>query len=141
MSTKKRNQTAPTQAQLNARDRFRQAARYAKELLLDPERKQHYTEKARTEGLPNAYVAAVTEYLRTTPLMKIMGSVKRAIHRPQTQTKAIKPINPVADRAPTIRPLRMKKTGEIKGVVMHMRGFTVEIICSADVRFSALYSK
>jgi hypothetical protein len=69
--------TSPTPAQQNVRNRFRDAARHAKLVISDPEQKHYYTQQARLQNLPNAYVAAVTEYLRTHPLIKITGDLKR----------------------------------------------------------------
>jgi hypothetical protein len=46
------------------RDRFRQATEYAKQVMHDPKLKVHYLRKAEKLGLPNAYTAAITDYLR-----------------------------------------------------------------------------
>ena len=44
--------------------RFRQASTFAKRVLQDPEKKAYYLSKARKLNLPNAYTAALTDYMR-----------------------------------------------------------------------------
>jgi len=53
-----------TPRQRHTRDTFREASRRAKTLLLDPEKKQYYAERAKTLKLPNAYTAAVREIIQ-----------------------------------------------------------------------------
>ena len=44
---------------------FREASRWARLTLTDPEKRQHYQQRAQAEKLPNAYTAAVKEYMRS----------------------------------------------------------------------------
>jgi hypothetical protein len=46
------------------RNHFRDASTYAKQQLQDPERKAYYEKRADLLNLPNAYTAAVAEYMR-----------------------------------------------------------------------------
>jgi hypothetical protein len=55
-----------TVAQRRTRDKMRNASRYALDSTRNPERKAYYSSVARKLKLPNAYTAAVTEYLRKT---------------------------------------------------------------------------
>src|SRR5690606_4124182 len=50
-------------AQRLTRTRFREAAAWAVLTLSDPERKQYYQQRAEVLGLPNAYTAAVKDYM------------------------------------------------------------------------------
>ena len=56
-----------TPAQRATRLRFREASNYAKQALQDPERKPYYEQCAKILHLPNAYTAAIKEYMRNTP--------------------------------------------------------------------------
>ena len=53
-----------TEARLKTRNRFRDASYYASNAMEDVKRKTYYTQKAKQLKLPNAYTAALTEYLR-----------------------------------------------------------------------------
>jgi hypothetical protein len=53
-----------TAAQRNTRATFRQAAEWAQVTLLNPEKKFYYQQRAKTLKLPNAYTAAITDYMR-----------------------------------------------------------------------------
>lgn len=46
------------------RQKFKAASWYAKEMLKDPQKRAYYLQKAKKLKLPNAYTAAVTEYMR-----------------------------------------------------------------------------
>ncbi len=62
------NYSVPTKKQSETqkanRTKFRDAAKWAKATLKDPERKAYYQKKAQKLGLPNAYTAAITDYMR-----------------------------------------------------------------------------
>ncbi len=47
------------------RSKFRSASFWAKSVLLDPVKKEYYQKKAKKLKLPNAYTAAITDYMRT----------------------------------------------------------------------------
>lgn len=53
-----------TVAQRNTRTTFQQATTWAKTTLLNPAQKEYYHQQAKALGLPNAYTAAITEYMR-----------------------------------------------------------------------------
>lgn len=53
------------------RSRFRQASYWAKATLLDPAKKEYYQKKARKLKLPNAYTAAIADYMRTPAVMQV----------------------------------------------------------------------
>jgi hypothetical protein len=55
------------------RGKFREASMWAKEVLLDPQAKAYYQLKARKLKLPNAYTAAITDFMRK-PKASIMKS-------------------------------------------------------------------
>ena len=46
------------------RSRFAEASAFAKQIMQDPQKKEYYKAKARRLGLPNAYTAAITDYMR-----------------------------------------------------------------------------
>ena len=51
-------------AQRQTRNTFREAAAWAVRILLDQAKKQYYADLAKAQSLPNAYTAAVREYMR-----------------------------------------------------------------------------
>jgi hypothetical protein len=51
-------------AQRLTRSTFREASAWAVRILLDPAKKQYYADLAKDQHLPNAYTAAVREYMR-----------------------------------------------------------------------------
>ncbi|RAV99202.1 hypothetical protein [Pseudochryseolinea flava] len=63
-----------SEAQRNTRITFRQAAAWARSILLDPEKKAYYNQRAKALKLPNAYTAAVTDFMRKP-------TVNKSVHR------------------------------------------------------------
>jgi len=57
-------------AQRNTRSNFREAAEWAQIILLDPEKKAYYKQRAKALKLPNAYTAAITDYMRKPKVKK-----------------------------------------------------------------------
>jgi hypothetical protein len=53
-----------SEEQRKNRDRFKNAAFFAKACMLDPQKKQYYQVQARKLALPNAYTAAITDFMR-----------------------------------------------------------------------------
>lgn len=53
------------------RDRFRQATVYAKAAMADAQKKSYYQRRARKLKLPNAYTAAITDYMRRPKLEQV----------------------------------------------------------------------
>ncbi|WP_276374881.1 hypothetical protein [Chryseolinea sp. H1M3-3] len=46
------------------RSKFKMAADFSKEMMKNPERKEYYRKKAKKLKLPNAYTAAIADYMR-----------------------------------------------------------------------------
>jgi hypothetical protein len=61
---KKPDPSLQTEPQRQTRRNFKDAAVYAKAALLIPEKLAYYQHKAKKLKLPNAYTAAVTDYMR-----------------------------------------------------------------------------
>lgn len=53
------------------RSRFRNAIAFAKSMMKNPEKKAEYTEIAKKLKLPNAYTAAITEYMRKPEIKEV----------------------------------------------------------------------
>lgn len=53
-----------SQKQRSTRDRFREATEYAHMMMLDEKKKAYYKQLARKLKVPNAYTAAITDYMR-----------------------------------------------------------------------------
>lgn len=69
----KPDKSKETDAQRATRYTFREAAYYAKNSLKDPAQKAYYERQAKKLNLPNAYTAALTDYMRKGKI----GSVSR----------------------------------------------------------------
>ncbi len=53
------------------RDRFRKASQWAKTVLLDRDQKAYYQKKAFKLKLPNAYTAAIADYMRSAKVTQV----------------------------------------------------------------------
>lgn len=60
-----------SEQQRQNRSKFRQASAWAKTTLLDPQQKVYYLQKAKKLKLPNAYTAAIADYMRKPQLKEI----------------------------------------------------------------------
>jgi hypothetical protein len=60
----KPDKSTPSAAKQATRTNFKDATAYSKECMKDPALKAYYWERARKLNLPNAYTAAVTDYMR-----------------------------------------------------------------------------
>ncbi len=58
------------QQRLN-RSKFKEASFWAKSVIRDPANKEYYDRKAKKLKLPNAYTAAITDYMRTPQVKEI----------------------------------------------------------------------
>jgi hypothetical protein len=68
-----RNETN-TEARRKARDHFREAAFAAQSAMERPDQRSYFMQKARQLKLPNAYTAAITDYLRRAKVRAITRS-------------------------------------------------------------------
>jgi hypothetical protein len=60
-----------SQQQKENRLKFKMATQYAKNMMKDPAKKAEYQKIAKREQLPNAYTAAITEYMRRPEIKEI----------------------------------------------------------------------
>ncbi|MBT1703170.1 hypothetical protein [Chryseosolibacter indicus] len=75
--------------QKSNRDKFREATRFAKHILQDPQKKSYYQQRAKKLKLPNAYTAAITDYMRKTEIKAVetqafqnkRGAIKINVHK------------------------------------------------------------
>lgn len=70
MPARKPDKKKESAAQRNTRVTFRQATEWAHRILLDPEQKAYYQKRAKAMKLPNAYTAAITDYMRKPNISK-----------------------------------------------------------------------
>jgi hypothetical protein len=66
-----------SERQRNTRDKFKLATEYAKKMMKDPEQKAYYAKKAKKLALPNAYTAAITDYMRKPEIQQLDTSKYR----------------------------------------------------------------
>lgn len=70
-SKRPKKSSTVTPDQQEARSHFQQAVYYAKTVLLNPTIREDYKTRAKEAGLPSAYVAAVTDFLKDLKLAGI----------------------------------------------------------------------
>jgi hypothetical protein len=68
---RKPNKKKESEVQRNTRITFKQAAEWAQNVLLDAEKKAYYKQRAKALKLPNAYTAAITDYMRKPKIVKM----------------------------------------------------------------------
>src|SRR5690606_38898719 len=68
---RKPNKKKESKAQRNTRTRFREASQWAQFILFYPEQKAYYRKRAKALKLPNAYTAAITDYMRKPKVEKV----------------------------------------------------------------------
>ena len=71
MANRPRKPTRESELQRANRRRFRNATAFAHAAMKDPEKKEYYWAKARKLKLPNAYTAAITDYMRRPSVSKV----------------------------------------------------------------------
>lgn len=85
LSCKPRVPKKQSEQQRINREKFKVASAFAKNILKDPQKKAYYLQKAKKLKLPNAYTAAVTDYMRKAEIKavhteKVKGRVGDAVH-------------------------------------------------------------
>lgn len=71
LSQKPSSPRKQSDAQRAAREKFKHASAWARLILTDNERKMHYKDKANALQLPNAYTAAVRDYMQRVTLKRV----------------------------------------------------------------------
>jgi|GEM_PF-3822787 hypothetical protein len=71
-------------AQRLTRSTFRDASAWAVRILMDPVKKQYYADIAKAQALPNAYTAAVREYMREVTVRRIKDQPKYCVQTIRT---------------------------------------------------------
>jgi hypothetical protein len=74
VSCKPRPSKKESSIQKRNRDKFRLASFWAKAQLIDPQKKSFYAAKAKKLKLPNAYTAAVSDYMRMSTISDVNTS-------------------------------------------------------------------
>jgi len=89
---RKPNKKKESEAQRNTRTTFRKAAEWAQCILLNPEKKAYYMQRAKKLDLPNAYTAAITDYMRKPKVTKLQtrDGVTYCIHKKGFRVKEVK---------------------------------------------------
>jgi hypothetical protein len=90
--------TRQSETQRINRDRFRMATHYAHSMMEDPAKKAYYRRIALKLNLPNAYTAAITDYMRKAKISKVTVSDKVLIEAVKKDFK-IESINVVVTAA------------------------------------------
>ena len=70
-TAKPRKPTKQSELQKENRSKFREASMHAKLSMLDPEKKAYYWMKAKKLNLPNAYTAAIADFMRKGEIKEI----------------------------------------------------------------------
>jgi hypothetical protein len=76
VASRPRSPKKQSESQKANRSKFRDATLWARAELRDPARKTYYQKKARQLKLPNAYTAAITDYMRKPTVTKATSANK-----------------------------------------------------------------
>ena len=71
LSAKGKTPRKQSTQQRENRDRFKNASAWAKCIMMNPDKKAYYTRKAKKLKLPNAYTAALSDYMRKGEITEI----------------------------------------------------------------------
>lgn len=79
-------------AQRSTRVNFKNATAWARKVLRDPEKKVYYQQRAKALKLPNAYTAAITDYMRKPKVTKTKdhAAITYRITKPGFRIKEVK---------------------------------------------------
>ncbi len=88
---RKPNKKKESEVQRNTRVNFREATQWARKMLRDPEKKTYYQQRAKALKLPNAYTAAITDYMRKPKVVKLQqrDTITYSIHKPGFTIKLV----------------------------------------------------
>jgi hypothetical protein len=119
------------------RSKFREATEWARQILTDPRRKEYYQKKAKKLKLPNAYTAAITDYMRSPELIKLNRSEKGAACCVSKKDSTVKKIEIIKDILGT-RQTRVLKDEHIAGELRFseedlIHGVEVVVTDAADI--------
>lgn len=113
---RKPDKSKASAAQQATRFAFQNASRYAKAAMQDPERKAYYRRKAGQLKLPNAYTAALTDYMRKGRVEsvnrkkytgKVGGEIKMVVRKKDFPARAVEICLSTIDGAPVEKGLAM----------------------------------
>jgi hypothetical protein len=90
MYNRPRKPTKQSEIQKENRLKFKMAASYAKRMMNDPVKKEEYKQLAQKMNLPNAYTAAITEYMRNPEIREVNLEGYSGKEREEIKVKATK---------------------------------------------------
>jgi hypothetical protein len=79
-----------SESQKANRSKFRDASRWARAVLHDAKQKAYYQKKAKQLNLPNAYTAAITDYMRKPVVTKVNAKAGKPTYTVQKKDFALK---------------------------------------------------
>jgi hypothetical protein len=82
--------------------KFREATLYAKGAMKDPVKKEFYWKRAKKLKLPNAYTAAITDYMRKAEIKKIDTKAYHGNAGDKITIDAVKKGFPIAEMSVTL---------------------------------------
>ncbi|MBT1705459.1 hypothetical protein [Chryseosolibacter indicus] len=107
--------TKQSALQRENRNRFKKASAYAKSMMLIPEKKAYYCSMAKELKLPNAYTAALSDYMRKPTIKEIdittqdsvltvkVSAVKKDFRLQATKVIALAQDGTIVEQAETIK--------------------------------------
>ena len=81
-----------SESQKANRSKFRDASRWARAELYYPERKAYYQQKAKQLNLPNAYTAAITDYMRKARVSTVKTKAEKTTYAVYKKDFALKQV-------------------------------------------------
>jgi hypothetical protein len=91
-------------AQRKTRSTFKEAAAWARHVLQDPEKKTYYRFRAKALKLPNAYTAAITDYMRKPKVLKMTEANREVItvSKPGFAMTSVRVVDSEGAQRPTV---------------------------------------
>ena len=92
---RKNDKKKESEAQRNTRVNFQNATQWAQITLLNPEKKAYYQKRAKALKLPNAYTAAITDYMRKPKVKQVQhrNTITYSIRKPGFTLSQVQVLN------------------------------------------------
>lgn len=116
-----------SELQRENRMRFREATVFAKAAIQDVQKKEYYRNKARNMKLPNAYTAAITDYMRRPVGREITVQSEARSQKSEDPRKEANPAHSCGEvRSPPSRDARGQQAKQARSSWLEARSLKLE---------------
>lgn len=92
VASRPRPPKAQSESQKANRSKFRDASRWARAVLHDAKQKAYYQKKAKQLNLPNAYTAAITDFMRKPVVSKVITKTDKPTYSVRKKDFSLKQV-------------------------------------------------